>query len=82
MLRIFLLLKWKSLKAELQYPVNFISGLLGTSLIGVTDILLLLIQEACLYCRRLSKRVQIPLQCRLSSGLVKVDRAMCVQVLG
>lgn len=43
MLRILLLLKWKSLKAELQYPVNFFVGLLGTSLIGVMDILLLLI---------------------------------------
>jgi ABC-2 type transport system permease protein len=43
MLKLFLLLKWKSLKAELQYPANFISGLLGTSLIGVTDIMLLLI---------------------------------------
>ncbi len=43
MLRILLLLKWKSLKAELQYPLNFCIGLLGTSLIGVMDILLLLI---------------------------------------
>jgi ABC-2 type transport system permease protein len=43
MLRILLMLKIKSLKAELQYPVNFVIGLLGTSFIGLTDILLLLI---------------------------------------
>jgi viologen exporter family transport system permease protein len=42
-LRTLLLLKAKSLKAELQYPVNFAVGLLGTSAIGLTDILLLLI---------------------------------------
>jgi len=41
MFRLFWLLKWKSLKAELQYPVNFLSGLFGTSLIGAMDILML-----------------------------------------
>ena len=43
MLKTLLLLKIKSLKAELQYPVNFIVGTLGTSTIGLMDILLLLI---------------------------------------
>ena len=43
MLRIFCLLKVKSFKAELQYPANFISNTLGTSFIGLTDIMLLLI---------------------------------------
>ena len=46
MLRMLLLLKVKSLKAELQYPLNFIIGTLGTSFIGLTDILLLLIPVA------------------------------------
>jgi ABC-2 type transport system permease protein len=43
MLKIFFLLKLKSFKAELQYPVNFFSGMLGTSLIGVMDIMMLLV---------------------------------------
>ena len=41
MLRIFWMLKLKSLKAELQYPLNFFSALIGTSFIGLTDIMLL-----------------------------------------
>jgi ABC-2 type transport system permease protein len=43
LLRILFRLKIKSLKAELQYPVNFIIGILGYSFIGLLDILLLLI---------------------------------------
>ena len=43
MLKIILLLKWKSLKSQLQYPVNFLFGVASISLIGVTDILLILI---------------------------------------
>jgi ABC-2 type transport system permease protein len=43
MTRMLLLLKIKNLKAELQYPLNFVIGTLGTSFIGLTDILLLLI---------------------------------------
>jgi len=41
--KILLQLKLKSLKSELQYPVNFFLATLGTSFIGLTDILLLLI---------------------------------------
>ena len=43
MLRILFTLKLKSLKAELQYPVNFLIGTLGMGFIGLTDILLLVI---------------------------------------
>jgi ABC-2 type transport system permease protein len=42
-LKLFWLLRLKSFKAELQYPANFLAGLLGTSLIGGVDILLLLV---------------------------------------
>ncbi len=38
MLRIFLLLKWESLKAEMQYPANFIVHILGVSLMGFAEI--------------------------------------------
>ena len=41
MVKTLLLLKYKSLKSELQYPVNFVLATLGTSFIGLTDILLL-----------------------------------------
>jgi ABC-type uncharacterized transport system permease subunit len=43
MLNIILRLKLKSLKAQLQYPLNFLIGVFGTSCIGAADILLLLI---------------------------------------
>ncbi|KAA3642353.1 MAG: hypothetical protein DWQ07_25300 [Chloroflexi bacterium] len=43
MLKIILLLKWKSLKSQLQYPANFLIAVAGISVIGVTDILLILI---------------------------------------
>ncbi len=43
MLRIILLLKWKSLKAELQYPLNFALTAVGVSFIGGMDILLIVI---------------------------------------
>ena len=43
MLRVILLLKYKSLKAQLQYPFNFIVTVIGISMIGVMDILLILV---------------------------------------
>jgi ABC-2 type transport system permease protein len=46
MIRILLMLKLKSLKAELQYPLNFIIGTFGVSLIGVMDILMFLVPVA------------------------------------
>lgn len=43
MLRVIALLKIKSLKAQLQYPVNFFISVVGMSFIGAMDILLILI---------------------------------------
>ncbi len=43
MLRIILLLKWKSLKSQLQYPFNFGLAVAGMCLIGGMDILLIVI---------------------------------------
>jgi ABC-2 type transport system permease protein len=43
MIKTILWLKYKSIKAQLQYPFNFITALIGICTIGVMDILLLLI---------------------------------------
>jgi len=41
--KIIFLLKLKSLKAQLQYPLNFLIGVIGVSSIGAMDILLIVI---------------------------------------
>lgn len=41
MLRTIALLKWKSFKAQLQYPANFCLSILGVSCIGAMDITLI-----------------------------------------
>ncbi len=43
MLKIILAAKWASVKAQLQYPVDFIVHVLGISLIGIVEILVLLL---------------------------------------
>jgi ABC-2 type transport system permease protein len=42
MLRIILLLKWKSIGAQMQYPANIITWLVGTALGGVAEIIMIL----------------------------------------
>lgn len=42
MLKMILLLKWNSLRAQLQYPANFAIHVLGISMIGLVDILVIL----------------------------------------
>ena len=43
MLKIILLLKWKSLKSQIQYPMNFLVHVAGVSLMGFAEIVILLV---------------------------------------